>query len=146
MGKELILFLLTYVVVFIIYQVLIVSKVKKKKASKDKDFKDPVEVLYLVNKYKLNMKKVYIAAEGQAEASVVKKILCPYFIQKGINLIPHTIETSTDRRNGRIHKGGITTYASARNTIANCISSLETLLDTKNIFSAGKPASSSIGA
>ena len=58
MGKELILFLLTYVVVFIIYQVLIVSKVKKKKASKDKDFKDPVEVLYLVNKYKLNMKKV----------------------------------------------------------------------------------------
>lgn len=71
----------------------------------------------------MNMKKVYIAAEGQAEANVVKKILCPYFIQKGINLIPHTIETSTDRRNGRIHKGGITTYASARNTIANCISS-----------------------
>ena len=58
MVNELILFLLTYVVVFIIYQVLIVSKTKKKKEAKDKSFKDPVEVLYLVNKYKLNMKKV----------------------------------------------------------------------------------------
>ena len=44
----------------------------------------------------MNMKTVYIAAEGQAEANVVKRVLFPYFIQKDINLIPHTIVTSTD--------------------------------------------------
>ena len=69
------------------------------------------------------MKRVYIAAEGQAEANVINRVLYPYFIQKGIALIPHTIVTSTDYRHGRIHKGGITTYASARNTIVNCLSS-----------------------
>lgn len=70
----------------------------------------------------MNMKTVYIAAEGQAEANVVNRVLYPYFIQKDINLIPHTIVTSTDYRHGRVYKGGITTYASARNTIVNCLS------------------------
>ena len=71
----------------------------------------------------MSIKNVYVAAEGQAEANFVKKVLCPYFIEKGVVLIPNTIVTSTDLRHGRVYKGGITSYASAWNTIKNCISS-----------------------
>ena len=55
--KEFILFLLTDIFVFIIYEIFIVSprKIKKKKSKK---VKDPVEMQYLVNRYHLNMKKI----------------------------------------------------------------------------------------
>ena len=52
--QELLLFLLTFVFVFILYQIFIVRKAKKK----GKKFKEPIEITYLVNRYKLDLKKV----------------------------------------------------------------------------------------
>ena len=52
--QELSLFLLTFLFVFIIYQIFIVRKAKKKSKKK----KEPIEVTYLVNRYKLDLKKV----------------------------------------------------------------------------------------
>ena len=54
--EELILFLLSFVFIFIAYQFLVVSKAKRN--SKKKNKKEPVEVTYLVTKYKLDMTKV----------------------------------------------------------------------------------------
>ena len=51
--QELLLFLLTFVFVFILYQIFIVRKAKKK----GKKFKEPIEITYLVNRYKLDLKK-----------------------------------------------------------------------------------------
>ena len=55
--KEIILFLMTFVFIFIIYELLIVNRAKKN-IRKKKDNKEPVEVKYLVFKYKLNLKKI----------------------------------------------------------------------------------------
>ncbi len=55
--EELILFIVTYIVVFIIYQLFIVSKAKKNKEKNNK--KEPFEVLYLKKMYKkLDFKKI----------------------------------------------------------------------------------------
>lgn len=54
---ELLLFLLTFTFIFIIYNIFIVSKTKKRKA-KDINSKDPVEISYLINRYHLDMKKI----------------------------------------------------------------------------------------
>ncbi len=60
--QELILFILTYLFVFIIYEIFIVRRTlkreKKKGKKKDKETKMPVEIKYLVNKYKFDIKKV----------------------------------------------------------------------------------------
>ena len=50
---ELILFLISFVLVFLLYQIFIVRRAKSKKNSKE-----PFEVTYLVSKYKLDLKKV----------------------------------------------------------------------------------------
>lgn len=50
---EVIVFLLTFVVVFLIYELILVRKHKKGKSDKR-----PVEVTYLLNRYNLNLKKV----------------------------------------------------------------------------------------
>lgn len=55
--QELILFLLSYLFVFIIYEIFIVKRAKKNEKKK-KDNKQPMEVKYLVNKYKFDLKKV----------------------------------------------------------------------------------------
>ena len=55
--QEFILFILTYILVFIIYEIFIVSP-RKRKRKKKKEYKDPVEMQYLINKYHLNMKKI----------------------------------------------------------------------------------------
>ena len=49
--QELILFLVSFIVIFLLYQFFIIKKAKKKS-------KDPIEVTYLVNKYKLDLEKV----------------------------------------------------------------------------------------
>ena len=53
---NIILFLMTFVFVFIVYQIFIVSKAKKNHAKKKR--KDPIEVKYLISRYKLNLRKV----------------------------------------------------------------------------------------
>lgn len=50
---ELVLFVITFIFVFILYQFFIVRRAKSKKKTKE-----PFEVTYLVLKYKLDLKKV----------------------------------------------------------------------------------------
>ncbi len=53
MVQELVLFLLCFILVLIVYEIFIVSRAKKNKGKKY-----PMEVKYLMVRYKLNMKKV----------------------------------------------------------------------------------------
>ena len=55
--EDVVLFLLTFLFVLFIYRVFIAIP-KKRKKKKKKKYKDPVEVVYLVNKYKLDLKRV----------------------------------------------------------------------------------------
>ena len=54
--QEFILFIMTFISVYIIYQLFVVLKYKRKKDNKN--YKEPFEVLYLRRKYNLNMKKI----------------------------------------------------------------------------------------
>ncbi len=58
--QELILFLMSFVLVFIIYQIFIIIPVKRSRTSKKKNVvkKDPLEIKYLSAMYGLNLKKV----------------------------------------------------------------------------------------
>ena len=56
MKQELILFLATFFIVWLIYQIFIVSKTKKNR--KNGVIKHPTEILYLVSVYKLDLKEV----------------------------------------------------------------------------------------
>ncbi len=56
--EEIILFIMTYVFVFVIYQIFIISPAKKRKKNMIKTDKDLVEVKYLVNKYKIDLDKI----------------------------------------------------------------------------------------
>lgn len=53
MLEELILFILTFLLVFIVYELFLVRKSKK-----DKRRKKPVEVNYLIGKYNLDLEKL----------------------------------------------------------------------------------------
>ncbi len=66
------------------------------------------------------MRNVYVVCEGQTESNFVNRVLIPAFCDR-INLIPRTVVTSTSRRNGRIHKGGMSSYGKAFNTIENSL-------------------------
>ena len=55
--EEFILFLLTFLFVLFIYRVFVILPRNKKK-KKNKKYKEPIEVTYLVYKYKLDLKKV----------------------------------------------------------------------------------------
>ena len=55
--QEIILFLFTYIFVFLVYLLFIVRRAKRKKNGKKKP-KEPLEVTYLVNRYGLDLKKV----------------------------------------------------------------------------------------
>ena len=55
--QEFILFLLSYLFVFIIYEIFIVRRAIKNEKKKKED-KQPIEVKFLVNKYNLNLKKI----------------------------------------------------------------------------------------
>lgn len=51
--QEVLLFLMTFLLVFLIYQIFIVKKAKRKNSKKR-----PMEVEYLISKYHIDMKKV----------------------------------------------------------------------------------------
>jgi cbb3-type cytochrome oxidase subunit 3 len=51
--QELILFVISFFIVFLLYRIFVIRKAKSKKKAKE-----PFEVTYLVNKYKLDLKKV----------------------------------------------------------------------------------------
>lgn len=50
---EVVLFILTFLLVFVLYQLFIIRRAKSKKKKRE-----PFEVTYLVTKYKLDLKKV----------------------------------------------------------------------------------------
>ena len=54
--QDIILFILTFLFTFIIYQLFIVRKAKSKKKKKNKW--EVIEISYLVKKYKLDMEKI----------------------------------------------------------------------------------------
>ena len=56
--EELVLFGLTYLFVFAIYQIFIISPAKKRKKKNIKTDKEVFEVKYLVTKYKLDLEKI----------------------------------------------------------------------------------------
>lgn len=56
--EELVLFGMTYLFVFIIYQIFIVNPAKKRKKKNNKTEKEMFEVRYLVTKYKLDLDKI----------------------------------------------------------------------------------------
>lgn len=60
--KELILFFMSFIFMFIIYQIFIVNPAKKraknKSKKKEKENKELVEIKYLVKKYKLDLNKI----------------------------------------------------------------------------------------
>ena len=53
MKTEIVVFVLTFLFIFLIYELFLVRKCKK-----DKKRKKPVEVQYLVNRYQLDLKKI----------------------------------------------------------------------------------------
>ena len=55
--QEFILFLLSFIFVFLIYQIFIVRRAKAN-VRKKKNKKEPVEIIYLQRRYKLDMKKI----------------------------------------------------------------------------------------
>lgn len=60
--EEFVLFLMSFVFVFLIYQIFLVGPAKRrardKKKNKDREKKELVEIKYLVKKYKLDLDKV----------------------------------------------------------------------------------------
>lgn len=60
--EEIVLFFMSYVFVYIMYQLLIIKPAKKryveKNKSKDRDKKELVEIKYLVKRYKLDLEKI----------------------------------------------------------------------------------------
>ena len=55
--RELILFLMSFVFIFIIYEIIIVGKAKKNEKKK-KENKQPMEVKYLVARYNFDLRKI----------------------------------------------------------------------------------------
>ena len=55
--QELVLFIMSFVAILIAYELLIVNRAKKHEKKK-KDNKEPIEVKFLVTKYKFNLKKL----------------------------------------------------------------------------------------
>ena len=60
--QEIILFVLSYIVVFLLYQIFIIRRAKpnnkKKNKKRKREVREPFEVTYLVSKYKLDLEKI----------------------------------------------------------------------------------------
>ena len=68
------------------------------------------------------MKRIFVVTEGQSETNFVKRVLSPYFLEFGKELIPNTVCTKVDKSKGRMYKGGLLHYEKARTTIEKCLS------------------------
>ena len=81
--QELLLFFMTFLFVFLIYQIFVIRRAKSKKR---KVKKEPIEVLYLEKKYHFNKKDInYTAimsvASSAASIGVMIVTALRYFIQ-----------------------------------------------------------------
>ena len=71
--QQIVLFILSFIVTLIIYELLVVKKAKKDKKNK------PIEVKYLVNKYKVDLKK------ANYNQMLIRNLMCFPEYQKGRN-------------------------------------------------------------
>lgn len=55
--EEFILFLLSFFLVLLVYRIFVVLPIRRKRKN-NKKYRDPIEVSYLVNKYKLDIEKI----------------------------------------------------------------------------------------
>ena len=76
-------------------------------------------------------KKIFVLTEGQTETNFVNQVLCPYFCEQEKQLIPNTIVTSTDRRKGRVYKGGISNYGKVKSDLQMLLKKAQ---NSSNIF------------
>lgn len=56
--EELILFIMSYIFIFIFYQIVVVTPAKNRKSKKKKSDKEVAEIKYLIFKYRLDIDKV----------------------------------------------------------------------------------------
>ncbi len=60
--EEIVLFIMSFIFIFIIYQLFIIGpakrRVKDKKKAKDRERKELVEIKYLVKRYKIDLNKI----------------------------------------------------------------------------------------
>lgn len=68
------------------------------------------------------MKTIFVVTEGQSETNFVNKVMAPYFANRCI-LIPNTVITKTDNRNGKVYKGGVANYQQIKNTLLKTLAS-----------------------
>lgn len=76
------------------------------------------------------MKTVHVICEGQTEANFVKRVLSPYFLSRQIYFTAPIIVTKIDSRKGRMHKGGMSSFEKAINTLEKYL----TLTKQENVF------------
>lgn len=62
------------------------------------------------------MKKIFIVTEGQSETNFVRRVMAPYFAGRCV-LIPNTVVTKIDSRQGKMYKGGVSDYYQIRKTL-----------------------------
>ncbi|MBQ0166909.1 MAG: DUF4276 family protein [Treponema sp.] len=76
------------------------------------------------------MIKIDVICEGQSEAEFIKQVLQPAFDNTFYRFIPQTVVTSTDKRKGRVYKGGVSSFSKVEKDISNAMASVK----AKNAF------------
>ncbi len=63
------------------------------------------------------MMEIKIVVEGQTELAFVKEVLAPYLGERAIAVYARKVLTSINKRQSRQYRGGISSYAKAKNDI-----------------------------
>ena len=61
------------------------------------------------------MMEIKIVVEGQTELAFVKEVLAPYLGERAIAVYARKVLTSINKRQSRQYRGGISSYAKAKN-------------------------------
>lgn len=64
---------------------------------------------------------VYCLVEGFSEANLVKRLLAPHLSQHGVDIYAPMVITRRDRKAGRVHKGGGSSFRPYRNDLDRLI-------------------------
>ena len=85
------------------------------------------------------MQRVLVLAEGQTEERFIKDVLCPYFWEIEIDVIP-TIAVTKRVKSGPDFKGGITDYQKVANDVRRLLSDTDAAAVTTFIDYYGLPS------
>lgn len=64
--------------------------------------------------------RIHVLAEGVTERSFIERVLCPYLLEKtnqSVYVDSRCVLTSKDLRNGRVYRGGLTSYVKVKNDL-----------------------------